>query len=188
MSTFVRVEMCVVVALGACIRRVSTLLLTLVMVLGAPCVGWAEEEAAAKTSESHGVIHKVAMYIPNRILDIFDIVRLRVRVGPGVAVDARATQVASVFVGSYGSVYAGLPGPRNRRLPKLPVGFESRSGVQASVADATVEGAVGPDYGPAEIGVGAQLLIVGLDVGVEPLEFVDLLAGLFFIDLRNDDL
>lgn len=146
------------------------------------------EEKAPTTTESHSVLHKIVMYVPNRLLDVLDVVRLRVRVGPGIALDARATKVASGFVGSYASVYAGLPGPRNRPMPKLPFGVESRSGVQASVADATVEGGIGPDYGPAEIGVGAQVLIVGVDVGVEPLEFVDLLAGFFFIDLRNDDL
>ena len=153
-----------------------------------PCFGVAAEEQAAKTSESHGVAHRIVMYIPNRILDVFDIVRLRVRVGPGVAVDARATKVVSAFAGSYASVYAGLPGPRNRPMPKLPIGFESRSGVQASVVDATVSGGIDPDYGPAEIGVGVQALIIGLDVGIEPLEILDLLAGFFFINLTNDDL
>jgi hypothetical protein len=128
------------------------------------------------------------MYIPNRLLDVLDVVRLRVRVGPGLAVDARATKVASAFVGSYASVYVGLPGPRNRPLPKLPIGLESRTGVQASVADATISAGLDPDYGPAEIGLGVQALIVGVDVGVEPLEFVDLLAGIFFIDLTGDDL
>ncbi len=154
----------------------------------APCVGVAEEEHAAKASGSHGVIHRLVMYVPNRVLDVFDTVRFRVRVGPGVAIDARATKVASAFAGSYASVYAGLPGPRNRPLPKLPIGLESRSGVQASVVDATVTGGMGPDYGPAEIGVGVQALIVGLDAGVEPLEILDLLAGLVFINLTNDDL
>jgi len=112
-----------------------------------PLLGVAAEEQATKTTESHGVLHKIVMYIPNRVLDVFDIVRFRVRVGPGVAVDARATKVASAFVGSYASVYVGLPGPRNRPFPKLPIGFESRNGVQASVVDATVSGGVDPDYG-----------------------------------------
>jgi hypothetical protein len=152
-----------------------------------PCTGSAADEAP-ETTESHGVLHKIALYIPNRILDVFDVVRLRVRVGPGFAVDARATKVASAFVGSYVSAYVGLPGPRNRRLPKLPIGLESRNGVQASVVDATVSGGIDPDYGPAEIGVGVQALIVGVDAGVEPLEFLDLLAGFFFIDLKDDDL
>ncbi len=152
-----------------------------------PCAMRADDSGSAPP-EPIGVMHKIAMYIPNRVLDVFDVVRLRARLGPGVAVDVRATQVAAAFVGSYASVYAGLPGPRNRRLPKLPVGLESRSGVQASVADATVTGGIGPDYGPAEIGVGVQALLIGVDVGVEPLELLDLVAGLFFIDLRDDDL
>ncbi len=168
-------------------NRFYIVVLTGIFIAITPCTGRAAEEAA-KTTESHSVLHKVVMYIPNRILDVFDVVRLRVRLGPGVAVDARATKVASAFLGTYASVYIGLPGPRNRPMPKLPIGFESRNGAQASVIDATVEGGIGPDYGPAEIGVGVQALIAGVDVGVEPLEFVDLLAGFFFIDLRNDDL
>ena len=163
--------------------RYLMVLLAFGVVASAPCVGRAAEEPATEKVESqrHSVGHQILLYIPNRVLDVLDIFRLRVRVGPGVAVDARATKVASAFAGSYGSVYVGLPGPRNRRLPKLPVGFESRSGVQASVADATVEGGVGPDYGPAEIGVGAQVAIVGFDIGVEPWEFIDFLAGVLFI-------
>jgi len=85
-------------------------------------------------------------------------------------------------------VYAGLPGPRNRPEVKLPVGFESRSGLQASLIDATESGGVGPDYGPAEFGAGVQAVFFGLDVGIEPLEILDLAAGIFFIDLRGDDL
>ena len=154
----------------------------------APYVGAAEEKQATTTTESHGALHRIVMYIPNRVLDVFDIVRFRARVGPGLAVDVRATKVASAFAGSYASVYAGLPGPRNRPFPKLPIGFESRSGVQASVVDATVSGGADPDYGPAEFGVGVQALVVGIDVGVEPLEIFDLLAGFFFIDLTHDDL
>ena len=170
------------------IMKYSTMLLLLTgFIACAPCLGEAAEDKAT-ADEGHSPIHKIVMFIPNVILDFVDVVRLRVRVGPGIAADVRATELASVFVGSYGSVYAGLPGPRNRRRPKLPIGLESRSGVQVSVADATAEGNIGPDYGPAEIGVGVHLLIVGVDVGVEPLELLDFVTGLVFIDLRNDDL
>ena len=167
--------------------RLWIVLLIAGLMVSIPCNGKSAEDAA-KTTNSHGVLHKIVMYLSNRVLDLFDVVRLRVRVGPGIAVDARATEVASAFVGSYVSVYAGLPGPRNRRLPKLPVGLESRTGVQASVADATVSGGIGPDYGPTEIGIGVQALVVGVDAGIEPLEFLDLLSGFFFIDLKDDDL
>ena len=35
---------------------------------------------------------------------------------------------------------------------------------------------------------GVQVLIVGADAGVEPLELLDLVTGIFLIDLRADDL
>jgi hypothetical protein len=153
----------------------------------APGLALAAEETHT-ASEPHGILHKVCLYIPNRVLDILDVVRLRARVGPGVAADVRATNLAAAFLGAYSTVYVGLPGPRNGPKPKLPVGFENRSGVQVSIADATVDGHAGPDYGPTEIGLGVQALIVGVDVGIEPLELLDVVAGLFFIDLRADDL
>jgi hypothetical protein len=150
-----------------------------------PCFGAGEKPGAA---DPPGILHKIAFYVPNRILDVFDIVRLRARVGPGIAADVRATEAVSAFAGSYASVYVGLPGPRNRPTVKLPVGFESRSGLQVSLLDATESGGVGPDYGPAEFGAGVQAVFVGLDFGIDPLEILDLAAGVFFIDLRNDDL
>jgi hypothetical protein len=73
-------------------------------------------------------------------------------------------------------------------MPKLPIGVESRSGIQASLIDATATDVVGPDYGPAEIGAGLQILIIGLDIGIEPYDFIDLLLGFSLIDLRGDDL
>ena len=65
---------------------------------------------------------------------------------------------------------------------------ESKSGVQISVADGTVSSNLDPDYGPTECGLGTQVIIVGFDAGVEPLEILDFVTGFFFIDLRHDDL
>jgi len=143
---------------------------------------------APPATEGHGVLHVVLLYLPNRVLDILDVARLRIRVGPGVAVDARATRAADLFFGTYASVYAGLPGPRNRPTVKLPFGLESRNGAAVSVVDATVDGGIGPGYGVAETGLGAQLLFVGVDAGVDPLELLDAVLGLLTLDLRGDDL
>ena len=100
----------------------------------------------------------------------------------------RATDAADVFLGSYASAWAGLPGPRGGATLPIPVGLESKSGLEASVADATVEGGIGPGYGATEIGVSVQALIVGVDVGIDPLEIVDLPLGFLGIDLQDDDL
>jgi len=169
-------------------KHSSILLLLMGFIACAQCFGETAAETTPSTDEGHSTVHKIAMYIPNVVLDLLDVVRLRVRVGPGIAANVHATRLATVFVGSYSTVYAGLPGPRNRPLPKLPIGLESRTGAQVSVVDATAEGNIGPDYGVAEIGLGAQALIVGVDVGVDPLELLDFVTGIFFIDLRGDDL
>jgi hypothetical protein len=136
----------------------------------------------------HSFIVGTLLYIPNRVLDMLDIFRLRVRVGPGLAAGVRATKVAQIYAGTYVSAYVGLPGPRMRKVPKSPVGLESHNGVTASIADATVDGGIGPDYSPTEIGTGVQLAIIGFDFGIDPYEIVDFVTGIVTIDLREDDL
>jgi len=153
---------------------------------GAEQVGVSGEETP-REEEGHSTLHKLVWYIPDRALDLLDIVRLRVRVGPGLAVGVRATKVAQLYVGSYTAVYAGLPGPRRRSFPKFPIGLESYNGVAVSVAEATISGPIGPDYSPTEFGISLHPAIIGIDAGIDPVEIVDFLAGLLFIDLRDDD-
>ncbi len=146
-------------------------------------------EAPAHQATHHGFGHKLLYYIPNRIFDVFDVVRARVRLGPGMAVGFRVTKLTDVFLGSYASAYLGLPGPR--QVPRIPWpgGIESRSGMAASVADATVTSYDSdPRYSVTEIGVGAQLLLAGAEVGVDPAEVLDLALGFLMIDFREDDL
>ena len=174
-----------------------TLQIALTVLLISPYSLYAEEELAAGSStrhtvvedeETHSIFHKLLWYLPNRVFDILDIVRLRVRVGPGVAVGIRATKLAQVYVGSYASIYAGLPGPRLRPFPKLPAGIETNSGATVSVVDATVGAGLGPDYSPTEFGFGGQVALIGLDFGIDPYEIVDFAAGLLALDLRDDDI
>ena len=163
------------------------LLLVVLAVLLAPYLSFGEDNAV-EAEKRPGIFHKIVMYIPNRILDVLDIVRCRVRVGPGVAVDVRATEAVNVFAGSYVSFYAGLPGPRCRKMPKLPIGIESKTGAEVSVVDVSTGFGADPDYSPTEIGAGIHLLLVGVDVGIDPWEIVDFVGGIFFLDPRNDDL
>ncbi len=151
--------------------------------------GAATQAAPNSGSEDNGpgVLHRFVFYAPNRILDVVDVFRLRARLGPGIAVGARATKAASGFIGTYAGVYAGLPGPRMRRIPRLPAGLESYNGVQVSVADVATGAGMGPGYSPTEFGAGAQLMIVGFDIGLDPYEILDFATGLVMIDLREDD-
>jgi hypothetical protein len=138
--------------------------------------------------KSHSFGHKLLFYIPNRFLDTFDFVRLRVRVGPGFALGARVTKPISFFFGGYGSVYVGLPGPRLKPTVKLPIGLENYGGLSLSLLDSTNEGRFAPNYSPTEIGFSWQFLVVGSDVDLDPVEIIDLALGFLFIDIRGDDL
>lgn len=147
-----------------------------------------EGKSSDLTDNRHSLLVGTLLYVPNRVLDLLDIFRLRVRVGPGIAAGVRATQVAQMYAGSYVSVYAGLPGPRMRRTPRLPVGLETHNGASISVVDATADGGFGPHYSPTEIGGGIHLGIVGFEFGIDPVEIADFGTGLVTVDIREDDL
>lgn len=138
--------------------------------------------------DSRSAIVGILLYLPNRVFDLLDIVRFKVRVGPGIAAGARVTELVELYAGTYTSLYAGFPGPRLKPTLPLPVGLESHNGVSASVVDATVDGGIGPDYSPTEVGAGFQLLILGFDFGIDVVEAADFVSGIFTIDLRSDDL
>ena len=132
-----------------------------------------------------GVIKSIVCYIPNRVFDLMDIVRFRVRVGPGISAGVRATRPLSAFVGFHSSAFIGLPGPRGSKKLPLPVGLDLRAGAQVSVADAS---SGTPYYDPLEVGFETQLFLPGLNVGIGVFEIFRFLYRLwYFIDLQDDD-
>ena len=161
-------------------QRLLTTIVLLILLL-APVSALAEE--AESSGKSFG--HRLLFYIPNRIFDVFDLVRARVRVGPGLAVDARVTKYGDLYAGGYSTLFVGIHGPRTKPRIPWPIGFEARAGIKAtSLADVATKG---PTYGYGEVGVGFQAAIVGVDVGADVVEVLDLVLGLFFIDLTGDD-
>ena len=84
--------------------------LVLAAFLGSPAWGYEhdhvhEHEVEEEAPHDPSVGHKILFYLPNRVLDLLDVVRARVRIGPGIAVGARATEFVDVFLGSYTSLY-----------------------------------------------------------------------------------
>lgn len=139
-------------------------------------------------TKPHGFGHRLLFWIPNRVFDVLDVVRLRVRVGPGISASVRATEVADVALGGHATLFAGLPGPRNSPQIAWPLGFETYAGIEVSVLDVGSEDdRTGPQYGPLEVGAGVQLLLVGLDAGVDPFDALDLVAGIVMLDPKGDD-
>jgi hypothetical protein len=131
-----------------------------------------------------GPIKSIVLYIPNRVFDVLDIIRFRLRVGPGISAGVHATKVASVFLGTHGTVWAGLHGPRGKTVVPWPVGVEHRSGIQIGPIDPSATGCY---YDPLEIGLEFQAALIGPNIGIGLFEIVDFVTGLLFIDLQDDD-
>jgi hypothetical protein len=143
-------------------------------------------EKTETKSKSFG--HRVLFWIPNRAFDVLDLVRLRVRVGPGFTLGVRATELVDVNLGAHATLFAGVHGPRNTPQIPWPVGPETYAGIELSVADAgSDEDRFGPQYGPMEVGFGTHLALIGFDVGVEPYDALDLVLGILTFDPKGDD-
>lgn len=145
-----------------------------------------QEGSAEKSSSAGEVTWTVLLYLPNRLFDLSDIVRLKARVGTGFAAGARITRHVPVFVGDYGALWVGLPGPRGRAKLPLPIGAESQAGFEAGPM-AVGARANSPTYGVGEIGGGGMLWLVGADIGVDVYELADFAAGFALVDFAKDD-
>ncbi len=148
----------------------------------APIPAVTEEEA-----QKGGMGRALLFYLPNRIFDAFDIVRLRGRIGPGIAAGVRVTKGIEAYLGAYQSIWAGLPGPRTQPGIPWPLGVEGAGGVKVLFIGEVVEPEYGPNYQWDEIGADAQAFLFGLSFGVSFSEIFDLAAGLIFMDMNHDD-
>jgi len=137
--------------------------------------------------KKHNIGHKMLFYIPNRVLDLVDIFRLRAKVGPGISGTLQLTSVASFYAGTHNTVYAGLPGPRSAQKKPRPWGREKQKGIILFGVDATDDSLFAPEHSPSEIGLGLHILIVGVDAGIDPVEIGDFLAGIIGRDPKGDD-
>lgn len=130
---------------------------------------------------------RILWYVPNRVMDLLDVFRLRLRLGPGLAANFRITDYGAFYVGKYDSVYAGLPGPRHPYVLRPYAGFESLDGLLLAGVDATDDTPHGPIYGVAEMDLGVQVLLVGAEAGFDFVELADFLGGWVGFDPMDDD-
>lgn len=153
-----------------------------------PGQGAPPPQASEPEPESHGIGHRLLFWLPNRVFDVLDLVRLRIRIGPGWTLSARATELVDVNLGAHKTIYVGLRGPRGMPTIPWPFGREDFSGVEISAADGTQEDSdLGPHYGLLEVGLGSQILIIGHDLGVDVGEAFDLIVGILLFDPVGDD-
>lgn len=143
--------------------------------------GKSSKHATAPKSSSSSIARKIAWYIPNRLLDIVDIIKLDVGVGPSFGAVARVTKYGQVGYRTFApiSIRAGLRGR------KLPVFIERSS--EIGVGPAFLQ-SHDRDVSAGEIGAGVDLLLAGAYAGVALDEIVDFVAGFACVDLKSDDL
>jgi hypothetical protein len=155
----------------------------------APPPGGPPAAPAAPAAErpGPGLGHRLLWYLPNRGLDLLDLFRLRLRVGPGLAVHVRATKYVNLYAGRYRTAFVGLPGPRLSPRVKWPWGLERERGLMFFGVDATDDLPDEPGYAPSEFVLGAQALLLGGEIGFDPVELGDFLAGFWLSDPRKDD-
>ncbi|MBX7139267.1 MAG: hypothetical protein K1X83_14930 [Oligoflexia bacterium] len=136
--------------------------------------------APAVESNRQPVWAKILLWIPNRVMDAVDMVRVDVGAGVSAGAVARFSKYGQVGYRQMSpfSLRAGLFG---RRPPVM--------------VETSNEFGIGPGYVnskdrkvcPGEFGLGLDFLLGGY-IGICTEEMVDFAAGLFFVDVMDDDI
>ncbi len=138
-----------------------------------------------------------------RVLDLSDIVALRIGVGPGLLVQARATRYVALGVGSIGPAHVFSGGFRpecyflgwNGREGGVWIERRTEYGISTFYGcEATGESQAGnvTRFGldgrrTFDVGAEAYLALVGLAVDARVEEALDFVAGIFGFDPEGDD-
>jgi hypothetical protein len=139
--------------------------------------------AASAGDGDRSVLAGVLLYVPNRILDLGDLFRLGVDVGPGVGFDLQATRLVQVKLLSRLSVGVGY-----QTLRHLPVKASADAAFGVGPVGGSPSGGLGWYRSPTDVRLELHLLVLGAHVAVDPVEWVDLPLGLVGLDPAHDDL
>lgn len=133
------------------------------------------------------ILHQVLLYLPNRVFDFLDIFRIKARLGPGFDVGLQITEPVRLYAGGHSAVFIGIPGPRTERTIPIPIGAEAKAGGALSVLDGITEKNTGSKKTYSEINAELQLILIGLDIGIDPLEIADFFTGFICMEVVEDD-
>ncbi|MBI4879928.1 MAG: hypothetical protein HY812_09775 [Planctomycetes bacterium] len=151
---------------------------------------------------------RIGLYLPDRLLDLLDVLSFDVHLGLGVLVNVHVTR--AVQVGAGGRATGGFGWHDHRSLGVLAqtesefvlpgVGAQAYLGALAGTSGllATGDALAGVHAPSAElyqeyrdywaVGVSVTAVVVGLDLDIHPLEIADFAAGLCTFDFLYDDL
>ena len=147
-----------------------------------PKAPWTDSgEVEQPKKEEHSIFTKILLWPVNRVLDIIDILRFDLGVGPAIGAVVRVTKYGQV--GYRQTIPASLRiGTFGRRLP-VQLEYSEEIGVGPLFKESPIrKTCIG------EVGMGADVLVFGAYAGVCPEEIFDFAAGIFFFDPFDDDI
>ena len=145
----------------------------------------AGSQGSSSSSAAHGgessIGRKILLYLPNRFLDLIDIFRVDVGIGPAAGGVVRITKYGQAGYRTFAplSVRAGLMG----RQPPLMVEESPEYGVGPSYVESKDR-----EVGSMEVGAGVDLFVAGGYIGVDFYQIPDFFLGFFGVDYADDDL
>jgi hypothetical protein len=144
-----------------------------------PKPGWDEIQVQETTKPT--ILTQVLLWLPNRVADLIDIFRVDVGVGPAFGGVIRITEYAQAGYRDMSPMSFRLGDFGRDEYPWL-LETDSEMGVSPFFHESAQRKVCS-----SEIGVGADLLIVGAYGGICLQEVADFIAGVFFLDLNDDD-
>jgi hypothetical protein len=169
--------------------------------------GWLGMNRKLRPHVRRPIVHRVALYIADRVLDLFDVLSFDVMYGGGAFLDYHATRAiqaaggvrAASGLGWHDYRSLGIQSQADAGLTVVAVGALTHVG--ALVGTSGARGAAADLVGmhrPSDplyqeirdywaIGGGGTVGVMGAEIDFHPLQLADFLAGLVGIDFLNDD-
>jgi hypothetical protein len=151
------------------------------MVEASPRDGWRSLPVAGSDTDGEDPWwSQVLLWVPNRVLDFVDIFKFDLGAGPAAGAVLRITEYGQVGYRQMlpASVRVGILG---RRFPAM-VEHSNELGIGPAFLESQQRRVC-----PGEVGVGADLFLIGAYGGICVDELFDFLAGIFFLDVKDDD-
>ena len=144
-----------------------------------PRPGWGEFEVVEEQEQS--VAEKILYWFPNRIVDLYDVFRVDIGLGFSYGAVGRVSKYGQFGYRSMSPASARV-GLFGRKAPYL-MERSSEFGGPFFYTPSTQR-----EIGPLEVGLGVDLAIAGAYAGIQVSELADFISGVFFYDLKKDDL
>ena len=189
--------------------RKSVSAVACVSLFGASLLMSSDAFGAEQRGLTSRILRKAALYVPNRVLDIIDMVGVNVSFGVSTQANVHATRFVQLGVAQGQAHRVGTMGrqmgvvdERNRELLAGPWGYQKvrHEGlwgtwedidvdIRGWFWDVPVEARRVWGHKQDRLGIGATLhaLLVGAQVEVRPREMADFVLSIIGIDLTKDD-